>query len=125
MEPTHHPFRKENDQNQTSMFMFQPFIFRGVSFGKKKDLFQLPSITWIRFGYQRTRHRSLNAAVQAAYKLRSLVKSHHQTSDTYKRRIATFFPQKFKKMEKITTSWAPASLKIPGVLFPRIPCSLP
>ena len=34
MEPTNftnHPFRKENDLNQTSIFMFQPLIFRGVS----------------------------------------------------------------------------------------------
>ena len=31
MEPTNHPFRKENDLNQTSMSMFQPLIFRGVS----------------------------------------------------------------------------------------------
>ena len=30
MEPTNHPFRKENDLNQTSMIMFQPLIFRGV-----------------------------------------------------------------------------------------------
>ena len=27
---SHHPFRKENDLNQTSMIMFQPLIFRGV-----------------------------------------------------------------------------------------------
>jgi len=25
-----YPFRKENDRNQTSIIMFQPFIFRGV-----------------------------------------------------------------------------------------------
>ena len=30
MEPTNHPFRKENDLNQTSMIMVQPFIFQGV-----------------------------------------------------------------------------------------------
>jgi len=30
MEPEHHPFRKENDLNQTSVIMFQPLIFRGV-----------------------------------------------------------------------------------------------
>ena len=35
MEHTNHPFRKENDLNQTSMIMFQPLIFRGV-FGTKK-----------------------------------------------------------------------------------------
>jgi len=28
---SHHPFRKENDRNQTSMIMFQPLIFRGVT----------------------------------------------------------------------------------------------
>ena len=31
MEPTNHPFRKENDLNQTSMIMFQPLIFHGVT----------------------------------------------------------------------------------------------
>ena len=30
MEPTNHPFRKENDLNQTFIVMFQPLIFRGV-----------------------------------------------------------------------------------------------
>ena len=30
MEPTNQPFRKENDQNQTSMIRFQPLIFQGV-----------------------------------------------------------------------------------------------
>ena len=32
MEPTNHPFRKENDLNQTFIIMFQPLIFRGVVF---------------------------------------------------------------------------------------------
>jgi len=27
---SHHPFRKENDLNQTSMIMVQPLIFQGV-----------------------------------------------------------------------------------------------
>ena len=30
MEPTNHPFRKENHLPSTSMIMFQPLIFRGV-----------------------------------------------------------------------------------------------
>ena len=30
MEPTNHPFRKENDLNQTSMILFHVIIFRGV-----------------------------------------------------------------------------------------------
>ena len=31
MEPTNHTIEKENDLNQTSMIMFQPLIFRGVT----------------------------------------------------------------------------------------------
>ena len=31
LEPTNHPFRKENDLNQTSMIMVQPLIFQGVT----------------------------------------------------------------------------------------------
>ena len=30
MEPTNHPFGKENDLNQTSMILFKPLIFRDV-----------------------------------------------------------------------------------------------
>ena len=30
MEPTNHPFGKENDLNQTSIIMVQPLIFQGV-----------------------------------------------------------------------------------------------
>ena len=34
MEPTNHPFRKENDLNQTSMIMCKMLIFRGVPFSE-------------------------------------------------------------------------------------------
>ena len=35
MEPTNHPFRKENDLNQPSMIMFHDNFFRGVHFPVK------------------------------------------------------------------------------------------
>ena len=46
---SHHPFRKENDLNQTSMMMFQPLIFRHVTYyffgrGLKPSLFMVPRI---------------------------------------------------------------------------------
>jgi len=34
---SHHPFRKENDLNQTCMIMIQPLIFQGVLGGSPQD----------------------------------------------------------------------------------------
>ena len=46
MEPTNHPFRKENDLNQTFMIMFQPLIFRDVTMNR--FLFsKLHNVSWL------------------------------------------------------------------------------
>ena len=47
LEPTNYPFRKANDLNQTSMIMFQPFIFRGPwAMGNLKIFVGPESIRW-------------------------------------------------------------------------------
>ena len=45
MEHINHPFRKENDLNQTSMIMFQPLIFQGVKIKQLWETTHRP--TWI------------------------------------------------------------------------------
>ena len=68
MEPTNHRFRKENDL-LTSMFMFQPLIFRGVSFGKKWIFFNFPPSPGF-VCIPKNHYKTVCTAVQGAYKLR-------------------------------------------------------
>ena len=50
MEPTNHPFRKENDLNQTFLIMFQPLIFSDVTMNR--FLFsKLHNVSWLQFSW--------------------------------------------------------------------------
>ena len=67
MEPTNHPFGKENDLNRTSMIRFQPLIFKGVVAGYLLGTILLSIIgiiAVIAFRIPATGHRPLECVVR-------------------------------------------------------------
>ena len=110
MEPTHHPFRKENDLPNLQGIMLHVNL-QGCKFRKKMDLFQLLSITWHSFGYQKPLQNSFHCGTRClqASDIIPIRETYHHRS----RLILTnggfrhFYTKILKKVEKITTSWAP------------------